>query len=182
MFFKSQTSNLKNNLGFSLLEVLIAMSIMASAAMLLYVAWSGNQIRVQKMAINNKAAFLLEEIMSELEIKYGGQKISQLPDNEEGVFENHPRFTWAMESKDFEMPDLSSILISGEQGDETMLTIINQLTDHLNESIKEMKVTVRYTLGKKSLKYSATTFLVNFNRSIPLGGAGSFGGGAGGSQ
>lgn len=164
----SKKTSLLKSTGFSLFEVLIAMSIMSSAAMLLYVAWSGNQVRVQKMTINNKAAFLLEQKMAELEIKYG-EKLTHLAESEAGDFEDHPRFTWSMESKDFEMPDLSSILISGGQGDEIMLMVINKLTDHLNESIKEMKVTVIYTVGKKSVKYSATTFLVDYNRSIPLG-------------
>ena len=120
------------------------------------------------MGINNQVAFLLEEIIAELEIKYAN-KMSQLPDNEEGVFENHPRFTWKMESKDFELPDLTSILISGDQGDEMLITLITKLTDHLNESIKEMKVSVVYTVGKKSVEYSATTFIVDYDRSIPLG-------------
>ena len=168
--------------GFSLFEVLIAMSIMSSAAILLYVAWSGNQVRVQKMAINNQAAFLLDQIISELEIKYS-QRITQLADNESGVFEDHPNFTWEMESKDFEMPDLRSVLVSGGDGDEAMLLIVDKLTEFLNESVKEMKVTVKYTLGKgskaKVVKYSATTFLVDYNRQIPMGplGGGGFGGG-----
>lgn len=157
----------KNRAGFSLFEVLIAMSIMSSAAVLLYVAWSGNQIRVQKMAINNKAAFLLDQIMAELEIKYS-QRILQLPENEGGVFEDHPKFSWTMESRDFEMPDLRSLLISDNQGNEAMLLIIDKLTEYLNESVKEMKVTVTYTIGKKSVKYSATTFLVDYSRSIPM--------------
>ena len=159
----------KKQKGFSLFEVLIAMSIMSSASILLYVAWSGNQVRVQKMAINNQAAFLLDQIMSELEIKYS-QRITQLPDKDGGTFEDHPKFTWSMESKDFEMPDLRSILVSGKEGDEAMLMIVDKLTEYLNESIKEMKVTVKYTIGKKSVKYSATTFLVDYNRSIPIGG------------
>lgn len=171
---------LKSKNGFSLFEVLIAMSIMSSAAVLLYVAWSGNQIRVQKMAINNQAAFLLDQKMAELEIKYA-QRITQLSDSETGEFEDHPRWTWEMESKDFEMPDLRSILVSGGDGDEAMLLIVDKLTEYLNQSVKEMKVTVKYSLGKKEVKYSATTFLVDFNQSIPLGplGGGGFGGGGG---
>ncbi len=153
------------------------MSIMSSAAILLYTAWSGNQIRVQKMAINNKAAFLLDQIVAELEIKYS-QRILQLPDNESGVFEDHPRFTWTMESRDFEMPDLRSLLIADNEGNEAMLMVIDKLTEYLNESVKEMKVSVKYTIGKKSVEYSATTFLVDYSRSIPM--PGGIPGGAGG--
>lgn len=167
-----------NTKGFSLFEVLIAMSIMSSAAILLYTAWSGNQIRVQKMAINNKAAFLLDQIINELEIKYA-QKITDLPDSDSGVFEDAPKFSWTMKSKDFEMPDMSSVLISKDEGNEMTLLLINKLTEYLNQSVKEMKVTVKYTLGKKSVKYSATTFLVDYNTALPLGGGGAAPGGGG---
>ncbi len=174
------TSVLRKKRGFSLFEVMIAMTIMASAAMLLYVAWSGNQMRVKKMTINNKAAFYLDQIMSELEIKYG-EKLTQLPDNDAGKFEDDPRFSWTMESQDFEMPDLRSVLVSGGDGDEAMLLVVDKLTEYLNESVKEMKVTVKYSLGKKSVKFSATTFLVDYNKSIPMGplGGGGLPGGLG---
>ena len=157
--------------GFSLFEVLIAMAIMASAAILLYVSWSGNQLRIQKMAINNQSAFLLDQIISELEIKYT-QRISELPENDEGPFEDKPRFSWAMESKKFEMPNLQSLLIASGQGDENLLMMTDQLTEYLNNSIREMKVTVKYTFGKRSVKYSATTFLVDYNFIPPWGSSG----------
>ena len=163
--------------GFSLFEVLIAMTIMASAAILLYVSWSGNQIRVRKTAINNQMAFLLDEMISELEIKYA-QRISQLPEKDEGDFEGKSRFSWSMESKKFEMPNLQPLLVSSGQGDENLLMMVDQLAQYLNNSIVEMKVTVKYTHGKKSIKHSATTFLVDYNFTPPWGaGGGSLGGG-----
>ncbi len=162
--------------GFSLFEVLIAMSIMSSAAILMYMSWHGNQVRVQKMAINNKAAILLDQIMSELEIKYS-QRITQLPENEGGTFEGEANYSWEMESRDFEMPDLRSVLISEDQGNEAMLLIVDKLTEYLNQSIKEMKVTVKYKRGKNSVSYSASTFLVDYNQSLPMGGGLPGGGG-----
>jgi general secretion pathway protein I len=181
----NNSMKIKSHFGFSLIEVLIAMAIMSSSAMLLYVAWAGNQVRVQKMAINNQAAFYLDQIMAELEIKYA-QRILQLPDSEQGVFEDNPKFSWRMKSKDFQMPDLRSILISDKQGQAALLMVVDQLTEYLNQSVKEMQVTVKYSANKKqSVEFTATTFLVDYNRSIPLGGAGGMlppgaGGGAGG--
>ncbi|MCJ8276652.1 MAG: type II secretion system GspH family protein [Bdellovibrionales bacterium] len=153
--------------GFTLFEVLIAMALMSSAAVLLVVAWGGNQVRVRKMAVNNQAAFLLDQMMSELEIKYR-RRILQLPESEEGSFEDNPNFTWAMKSRDFEMPDLRSLLPPGDN-DDLMLMVIDKLTEYLNESVKEMTVTVTYTRGKSKVKYSATTFMVDYDRPLPLG-------------
>lgn len=158
--------------GFSLFEVLIAMAIMASSVILLYVSWSGNHTRIQKMGINNQMAFLLDQIISELEIKYT-QRISMLPEKEEGTFKGKPRFSWFMESKKFEMPNLQPLLIASGQGDENLLMMTDQLTQYLNNSIREMKVTVKYTLGKKSVKHSVTTFLVDYDFNPPWGGVGN---------
>lgn len=163
--------------GFTLFEVLIAMTIMSSASILLYTAWAGNQVRVQKIVINNQAAFLLDQIMGELQIKYG-QRFEQLPEAENGIFKDNPKFSWKMESKDFEMPDLRAILMKDDRdNNEMMMMMIDKLTEYLNQSIKEMKVTVQYTAGKKSVQYSATTFMVDYNRNIPLGVPGMGGGG-----
>lgn len=154
--------------GFTLFEVLIAMIIMSSAAALLVVAWGGNQARVQKIAINNQAAFLLDQIISELELKYR-EKFSQLPDAEQGAFESNPNFTWSMKSRDFEMPDLRSLLVSDGDGNEMMLMVIDKMTEYLNQSVKEMVVTVTYTKGKKKGNYSATTLIVDYDKPLPLG-------------
>ena len=170
-----QNGKTNNQKGFSLFEVMIAMSIMASAAILLYVSWQGNQVRVQKMAINIKAAYLLDQIMQELQIKYA-QRIQSIPDSDEGVFEEEPRYRWSMKSQEFEMPDLRSVLVQGGDGDEMMLLLVDKLTEYLNQSIRELQVTVTYTIGKKSVKYTATTFMVDYNQQIPIP---SFGGGGG---
>ena len=77
------------------------------------------------------------------------------------------------------MPDLRSILISGDQGDEMTLMIVDKLTEYLNESVKEMQVTIKYDYGgEKALRYSATTFLVDYDKPIPIGGIPGVGGGA----
>jgi general secretion pathway protein I len=126
------------------------------------------------MAINNKTAFLLDQIMSELQIKYA-RRILDIPASESGAFEDYPNYTWSMESKDFEMPDLRSVLVSGDGADDMTLLIIDKLTEYLNQSVKELKVTVTYTIGKSSVDYSATTFMVDYNQPLPIGGVGAGG-------
>ena len=155
--------------GFTLFEVMIAMAIMSSAAVLLVVAWGGNQLRVRKMAINNKAAFLLERAMSEMEMTYSKQ-VDRIPDSDSGDFgKDYPDFTWTMKSQDFEMPDMRSLLISQGDGNELMLMMVDKLSEFFNQAVKEVTVTVVYTKGKRSVKYSAHTFLVNFDKPLPLG-------------
>lgn len=170
----------KRSRGFTLIEVLIAMAIMSASAMLLYVAWAGNQVRVRKMSINNQAAFYLDQAFAELEIKYR-DRFLQIPESESGKFEDNKKFTWSMKSKDFKMPDLRALLISEKRGQEMILMVMEQLTQHLDQTVKEVQVTVTYKAGKdKTVDYTATTFFVDFNRPLPIGGAGGGGGMPGG--
>ena len=159
--------------GFTLFEVMIAMAIMSSAAVLLATAWGGNQLRVRKMAINNQAAFLLERMMSEIEMTYK-QQVDRIPEKEAGDFgSDYPDFRWEMSSQDFEMPDMRSLFINEGEGSEMMLLMIDKLSEFFNESVKEVTVTVIYSKGKgkkkRSVKYSAQTFIVDFDKPLPLG-------------
>lgn len=179
--------------GFSLLEVLIALTVMMGAIMVVAMAWSGSQLRIKKMRLNNQAAFLLDYKMSETLLRYKDE-LTLLPETEEGVFEElgtgYKDFSWSLTSKKFEMPDLTPILMkgqgkAGEGADGMLLMMMGQLTDFFSDAAKEVTVTVIYTFGKKQVKYSANVFMIDFNKQLPLpnlGGAGGSpgGGGAGG--
>lgn len=158
------------------------MAIMSSAAVLLVTAWGGNQLRVRKMAINNKAAFLLERTMSEVEMTYRKQ-VDRIPESDSGNYgADYPNFRWEMKSQDFEMPDMRSLFINQGEGSEIMLLMVDKLSEFFNEAVKEVTVTVIYSKGKgkkqRSVKYSAQTFIVDFDKPLPLGLPG--GGGVGG--
>ena len=163
--------------GFTLFEVMIAMAIMASAAVLLATAWGGNQLRVKKMTINNRAAFLLERAVSDIENQYG-RRFDQIPDSDGGPFEDYPGFSWEMKSQEYQFPDLRAIMVANDQGNEMGLLIVEKIKEYIDESVKEIKVTIKYTKGKRSVKYSASTLIVNFDRPLALPGFGGGGGGA----
>lgn len=177
---------LRSEKGFSLIEVIIALGIMMGALIVVSMAWSTSQLRVRKMKFNHQAAFLLDFKVSDLERKYRDQ-LGQLPEEEEGTFEDlgkeYKAFSWRMKSKKFELPDLTPILAQRKNGaDALLMTMMSQLSDYFNEAAKEVTVTVVYTLKKKKVEFSATTFLVDFNRQLPMPnlGGGVPGGGPGG--
>ena len=123
------------------------------------------------MAINNRAAFLLDSKMVELENTYAKQ-VDRIPENDGGEFENNPGYTWSMKSQKFTMPDLRSLIIASGEGNENLLALIDKLTEFFNESVIEMQVQIKYTKGKKSVKYRATTFMIDFDKPLPLPGLG----------
>ena len=163
------------SLGFTLVEVMIAMAIMSSSIVLMSQTWSSNWVRVRKIGVNNRAAFLLNSKMAELETLYSKQ-FNNVPEEESGEFEEYPEFSWSMKSQKFSMPDLRSLLITGGEAPEQLVSLVEKLTEFFNETVIEMQVTITYTRNKAKSKktFRATTFLVDFDRPLPLPNIGGF--------
>lgn len=160
--------------GFTLVEILIAMMIMAAGVMLLANSWSGSFMRIQKTQVNVEIAALLERKMVETEIKYRGKPLESIEEEAADDFgSDYPQYRWTMESKEFELPDLSAGLTSRDGGaNQTLLQVMQKLTEHLKKTIKEVKVTVFYkpTNGKKEISASATMVFIDYDKEIQVPG------------
>ena len=97
--------------------------------------------------------------------------VTGLEYSEEDTFgDEYPQYKWKMESRKFEMPSLSDFLGSQEGGVDQMTQMTMKVfTEHLSQTIKEVRVTVTYTLpSKKTQEFSVTTFYVDFNKEPPM--------------
>lgn len=170
--------------GFSLIEVLIALSILATSLVVISTAWSTTMQRMRKMKMQYQAAYLLDYKVSSFEREYK-DKLGQLPEAEEGTFEDlggeFKDYSWAVQTKKFELPDLTPILAQRKQGADAILsTMMSQMSEYFNQAAREVTVTVFYSYKKQKIKFSATTFLVDFNQQLPLPNLGGGGTGTGG--
>lgn len=156
--------------GFTLLETIIAMSIMASGLMLLVNTWGGSFVRLDRTQKQFELAVLLERKMIDFELKYRGKNIDEISEEDEGEFDGYPEYKWTMTSKKLEFPDIGATLSSRDGGVDAMtLSAIKQLTDTLSKAIKELTVTVTYSKkGKKPIVHSITTYFVNYD-ATPTG-------------
>ena len=175
----------KSQKGFSLIEVLIALSILMGSLIVVSMAWSTSQLRIRKMKFNHQAAFLLDYKLADIERLYKDQ-LQRIPDEDKGTFEDlgkeYNTFSWSLKSKKFELPDLAPLLSQNNNGgNEMIMMMMGQLSEYFNQAAKEVTVTVTYTLQKKSVHFSATTFIVDFNQQLPIPNLGGGDGGAGGS-
>lgn len=129
-------------------------------------------MRIRKTQLATEVSALLERKMVEVEMEYLGKPIDSIPEEKDDDFgSEYPQYTWKMESKEFEVPDFTASLTAQSGGaDEITLTIMKAFAEHLSKSIKEVKVTVIYTGGKKPLQFSATQYFVDYDREIPIPG------------
>lgn len=164
----------KGTLGFTLLETLLAMVILSTGILLLTNSWSGSFARIRKTQLTNEISALLERKMVEIEAEYAGKPLESIPEERaEDFSEDFAQYAWRMESKELEIPDLSASLTSREGGaNEMLITVIRQLSEHMSKSVKEVKVVIIYKGGQKPLEYSATTYFVNYDRPLAIGGGG----------
>jgi len=157
--------------GFTLIETVLAMTIMASGLLLLVQTWAGSFVRMDRAQSSFEIAALLERKMVDYELKYRGKNIDSIPESEEGDFEGSPRFSWSMASKPLEFPNLATALYSQDGGvDQMTASLIQTFSETLSKAVKELTVTVTYTApGKKPMNYSVTTYFVDYDKSLSVG-------------
>ena len=165
---------LKWNRGFTLIETMIAMIIIAGGIIIVSNAWSGNFMRIRKSALNQEIVHLLERKMLEIDIQYR-QKPNNIPEEDEGDFgSDFPRYRWQIKSREFEMPDLSSLFVGKKDrgADQMTLTLVSQMQEFFRKAIKEVQVTVLVKVGQKEVPYSITTYFVDFDKEFQIPGLG----------
>lgn len=168
--------------GFTLMEVLIALMIVAGGIVALNIGWGNSFLMIRKSTMKYNAATLLERKMAEFEAKFKAKPFNEIPESEEGDFENDfPQYRWTMESRDLELPDLTPLLVAQEeQADEMLISMMKQMTEYLNKVIKEVKVSI-FVKGKggREAEFSATQYFVDYTKDFGgLPGAGGAAGGA----
>lgn len=164
----------RNQKAFTLLEVLLAMMVIASGLFILTNAWSGTYNRLRKTQVQVQMASLLERKVVELEREYKGKPLDSIPEEKEDDFGSDvPNYSWTMKSRKLEIPDLTSFLTSQDGGaNEDMIRIMKLFTEHLSKAIKEVKVSVIFKEHKKNLTADVTFYMIDYDRPLPFPGGG----------
>jgi len=130
-------------------------------------------MRQSKMQILNEMSSLLERKMLDLEIEYSGKSLDSIPEEKEEEFgSENPNYSWKLESKKMEFPDIGALMTAQSGGAaQEVLSIMNQFRDHLSKSVKEVKMTIIYKVsnsktGKKNLEASATRYFIDYDKEV----------------
>ncbi len=166
---------LKNNKAFTLIEVVLAMMIMASGLFILTNSWSGTYNRLKNTQVKVQLAALLERKVVEIEREYKNKSLDSIPEEKEDSFgEDLPEYSWKMTSQKLELPDLSAVLESQQDGVKTDLASLMKIfSEHISKSVKEVKVEVTYKDKKKPITVDVVFYMIDYDRPLPVpGGAG----------
>lgn len=153
--------------GFTLIEILAAVGVLAGLIAVVSFSWSGNFRRLQKSRNLNKASSLLEQKMSELEVKYkSGNRVFPL-EKEEGEFSEEPDYSWSYQTRPLTMPDvLTWLTAQGLPQNDMNISLTEALKNILSETVVELELTVH--LKKSGKKYSLTSYFVNYDNAPAL--------------
>ena len=139
----------KRSAGFTLVEVMVAISILAISLTVL-MSFSGNSmIRSGRAEALTVATMLARQRMAEAEIELEkGALKGEFPEekSEEGQFEEpFDEFKWSMEIKRVELP----APVTGQKGS-IQDVVGQQLTKEISNTVRELKLTVLWTeLGEE---------------------------------
>jgi prepilin-type N-terminal cleavage/methylation domain-containing protein len=159
----------RNSAGFTLMEVLIAMLILAGALTVLNTSSSSSIASVQKAETLETIAQLLQQKATEYELVYKGKKFEELKESESGDFgSDYPDFRWTVQVEDFPAPNLAGIIMQEGGQQEMLLTILNKFSEHLQKAAKEVKISVFWKAGEKEQEYAVTFLLVDYETPIGI--------------
>ncbi|MBI3017956.1 MAG: prepilin-type N-terminal cleavage/methylation domain-containing protein [Deltaproteobacteria bacterium] len=172
--------NIAGDAGLTLVEVLIAMSIFVISFLVL--------VDTQNISLRNSAhskrmttaTLLAQEKLSEMTLKYKGsatqgKSLSEIPEKEEGKFEgSHSAYRWEETSRDFKydltfLADMAQAAAGGEEAEPSPLaTYLPKISEFIQNSAKEITVTVFWKEGAMERKVSLTTHLFDTKAPLPL--------------
>lgn len=164
----------KNKQAFTLIEVVLAMMIMASGLFILTNSWAGTYNRLAKTKVQVELAALLERKIVELEREFKTQSLDNIKEEDTGDFGSELEgYTWEMKSQKVEFPDLSGIIGGvGENQNLDLVSIMKLFSEHLSKSVKEVKVSVTYKDKRKPITVDVVFYVVDYDRPLPMPGGG----------
>jgi prepilin-type N-terminal cleavage/methylation domain-containing protein len=156
-----------NKKGFTLIETLVALMILAGTSVVLYQSWGGSFRAVKKGRLYNTITLLLQKKVVEFEVKAKTEKVDEVVDEEGDFGSDYPDFKWEIKVKPFTVPPINPNGNGLGETNKMAETVLKVMSDYFEKAVREVLVTVVYTVGEKKLKYSVSTIYVDYTQDIP---------------
>jgi len=154
---------MRSQRGFTLLEIMIAITIMTVAFGAILTSQSGSIHHTIKAKEMNIAGWLARDLMVRSEHIMEGKPFSELKDEETGRFPApYNNYSWKREVREMKFPDISIPQKDGQTGVlESVRLLAKMLTKFFNDSVREMVVTVSWPRGEGEQELTLTTYLID---------------------
>jgi general secretion pathway protein I len=164
--------------GFTLLEVIIAMTIMVLAFAAILSIESGGITAAEKTKQVNIVAMLARNKMIEMEYEIENKTFEEVKKEDGGDFPApYENFRWTTEVKEVKFPALN-LAGGGGEGEEDkggarevndMVTLLTKLiTNFLSKSVREVAVTIYWKRPTSEQKFTVSTLWVDLNHEFEL--------------
>jgi len=175
--------------GFTLLEVMIAITLMLIAWTSIFATQSSSQTVAWKSSQINTVTMLARSKMTEIETEIEGKSFSEVKKEEGGTFPDPWQdYSWKKEIKEVEFPQISmqggAAGSSSESSDSTTSSsggsesssantaaierMTKLITKFLSQSIREVRLTLSWKQGSTDRKFTLTTWWVDLNHEFSL--------------
>ncbi|MEN9722238.1 MAG: hypothetical protein RJB38_224 [Pseudomonadota bacterium] len=157
--------------GFTLLEVLIAMSIMVIAFGSIFSIQSSAIQVTNRAKQTNTVAMLLKNAMVKAEVEIEGKSFEEVKKESAGTFEApFQDYSWTRTIKELQFPNLvpSSGRDDGRSEDQGAELLGRLVTKYFSKAVRQVDVTVKWRKADKEQSVSASTFWVNLNQEMAL--------------
>lgn len=167
---------MRNEAGFTLLEVIIAMTIMVLAFTAILSVESGGISAAEKTHQVNIVAMLARNKMIETEYAIEGKTFDEVKKDDGGAFEGYPDFRWTSEIKEVKFPNLNLSPAGGGEDSKAgaqpvsdLVTLMTKLiTNFLSKSVREVDVSVYWKRPSGEQRFIVSTFWVDLNHEFEI--------------
>lgn len=168
---KKKPSLSRSSEGFTLLEVLIAIMIMAIALGSIIAIQAGSIVATTRAKQMNIVAMLAKNQMIETEFKFRGKTFEAFKKEDGGTFEPpYEMYQWKSVVKEIKFPQIGGMKAqSGGAGTSDIQEMVTKLTtSFLSKAIREVTVSILWKHSNKEQSFSLTTYWVNLNHEFSL--------------
>jgi len=171
--------------GFTLLEVMIAMTIMLLAFTSILAVESSSMNTSAKAKQMNIVGMLARNAMTQTEVEIQGKAFKELNEEDSAQFEEpFQDYTWVRTVKEVKFPNLAGMFQAGanaqeggensqaadaQEGNAALMEQMTKLVSNfLSKALREVTITIKWKKGSGEQKYVVSMYWVDLNSDFQL--------------